>query len=66
MRLSDALLRELVILEHRSYQARVALKNIGELLHLDYKAGSVSAMRESIRDPSASKKTSPAEPELPF
>ena len=66
MRPSDAFLRELVILEHRSYQVRKSLQAIGSLLSLDYKAGSVSAMRDSIAVLSASKHASPAEPELPF
>ena len=63
---SDALLREIVILEDRLYKAQVALKNIGLILHIDVAAGSVSAMKASLALRSAKKQGSPAEPELPF
>ena len=63
---SDALLREIVILEDRLYKAQVALKNIGLILHIDVSVGSVSAMKASQRSRSADKQASPAEPELPF
>ncbi len=68
MILSDAVLRELVILEARSSQVLRAIDEIGTLLQLDIRAGSVSAMRKSMRRKSAKKKDLPAEdqPELPF
>ena len=66
MKSSDALLREIVILEGRLYQAQVALKELGRLLHVDVRAGSVSAMKASRSSRSAEKLKGPAEPELPF
>ncbi len=66
MILSDSVLRELVILEHRSSQVLRSIDEIGTLLGLDIRAGSVSAMRKSIGAGKRQSKTSPAEPELPF
>ncbi len=66
MIVSDALLREIVILEDRLYKAQVALKNLGSILNIDVSAGSVSAMKASLALRSAKKQGSPAEPELPF
>ena len=63
--ISDAVLREIVILEERLWQAKKALLTLGSLLRLDVRAGSVSAMRTSLRDPSASSDPG-AQPPLPF
>ena len=65
MKPNDALLREIVILEQRLYQATCALNAIGSLLHVDVRAGSVSAMKTSLRDRARSNKD-PAQPDLPF
>ena len=66
MILSDALLRELVILEHRSSQVFRAIDEIGTLLGLDIRAGSVSAMRKSIGAGKRKETGSRAQPDLPF
>ena len=64
--ISDALLRELVILEQRLHESQDALKTIGRLLKLDVRSGSVSAMKASLRENSANNKGRGAQPPLPF
>ena len=65
--MDDRLLRELVILEAGLEQAQAALEAMGHLLHVDVRAGSVSAMKASLRAKSAKTKgLDPAQPALPF
>ncbi len=55
-----------MILEGRLYQAQVALTELGNLLHVNVRAGSVSAMKAPLRGRARPSKAGELQLALPF